>query len=114
MTYANTPSTEDSPGLSFASSTVAGAANESFTMWLMYQPPTKANGSVTNTIPVPIAAVNWSWSGNALITNGVWTLLSASPNSGPMQVPYYSTTNFPQWNAVLSNSAMFVPITCPP
>lgn len=108
--YASSPGTEDSPGLSLFPTSVAGAAtNTSFTMWLMYQPP------LTNSIPViavPIASVNWSWSGNALLTDGGWTLISAFPISGPMQVPSYPTTNFPQWNTVANNSNVFVPVPC--
>ncbi len=48
----------------------------------------------TGSVWVPLQKVDWSWSGHALLSNGVWNLLSPSNTA-----TNYSTTNYPAWNS---------------
>jgi hypothetical protein len=53
--------------------------SDTFEMWMMFQP--------TNGIPVPLRAVNWSWSGAATNYLGGWFLKSGSNSTNPSDFP---------------------------
>jgi uncharacterized repeat protein (TIGR03803 family) len=83
---------EDSPS-SDLSGTKQFTRTESFTTRLMYQPDAQ-NGSTT--IAVPIAAVDWSWSGNATAdTSGNYQNNSNAGTSSASVRP--NITDFPVW-----------------
>jgi hypothetical protein len=83
----------DTPGLPLTGRIEAIDA-ETHQTCLMFQ------SSVTNSIWVPLKQVNWSWSGDAVLTNGTWELVSHS-NPDPAII---DTTNFTwtsNWNVEL-------------
>ena len=63
------------------------AANDNFVMYLMfkYDP---------NSIYVPMQSVNWSWSGSATNSAGVWQIISQQP---PSNLSVNPDPGFPQW-----------------
>ena len=74
--------------------------SDTFEMWLMYQP--------TNGIPVPIRAVNWSWTGSATNYLGLtWMLKQATNSVNPVDFP---TSTFPQWNSDVTNDSLVPPV----
>jgi hypothetical protein len=81
----------DTPGFSLAGHVEVTEA-ESHQTWLMFQP------SVTNSIWVPLKQVNWGWSGDAVLTNGTWTLPSHS-NPDPTVT---DATMHPSWTSTWS------------
>lgn len=64
--------TQDSPGMQFFTNVEQATIQDSFRMFLMHDP---ASGWPVS-VPVPIWQVDWSWAGNALLTNGAWRLVS--------------------------------------
>ena len=68
-------------------------ASDSFTTWLMYQPP--SNGS--NVVWVPLQSLGWSWNGTGTNSNGVWSANGALNSPGSAT----DTNTPPQWNMTL-------------
>jgi hypothetical protein len=102
--YSSNPNiTDDSPSITFFTNYLEVAAADNFCMWLMYTPPG------TNSVPVPLRAVRWNWSGDAIQTNGVWQLISGSGSAAPDN----DTNGFPTWTGVVSGSTPWSSITCP-
>lgn len=90
--------TVDSPSIGFdglvtSSSTVTMNANDSFTMWLMYNPNHTGNG-----VWVPLKKVDWFWNAQATF-NGSWT---HSGNNSPNPA-FQDTTTFPAWTSIVPN-----------
>jgi hypothetical protein len=91
-------SLSDDPAIGLTSGLTAVSANENFTTYLIYQPPT------TGAIWVTLAVMNWNWSGTTTLTNGSWsqptaTNFSANPAGANSNVQ-------PQW----STNILSVPI----
>ena len=94
--------TADSPyALLFGNATNAPyktvSDSSAFTMWLMFQP---AGGNW-----VPLASLDWSWSGTATLTNvptsgNYWNLTSSHP---PSRSYGYSTVVYPRWTNNIQN-----------
>ena len=64
----------------------------SFSMYLMWDP------RLTNSIPIPLGHVNWSWSFDAKFANSAWTIASSS--GGPTNTPPFTVSSgFPQWSS---------------
>ena len=90
--------TDDSPAAYLCSYYTNVTRQDSFTMYLLFQPDTSAPN-----IFVPIKQVGWSWSGSAVLisSNGnSWSLTSSSPPSGlsvgnPIQYPTWHNQLFP-------------------
>jgi hypothetical protein len=78
----------DLPGLPLSESIEAIDAEGQQT-WLMFQP------SDTNSIWAPLVQVDWNWSGDAVLTNGTWTLVSYS-NPDPTVI---NSTTPPAWTS---------------
>jgi uncharacterized Zn-binding protein involved in type VI secretion len=89
----------DSPNLPLPSGYVRGVASGNFEMWMMFQP--------TNGIPVPLRAVNWSWSGSATNNAGTWLLESGATNS--VNPTDFDTETYPLWNSDARNKQWIPP-----
>lgn len=82
-----TLSVQDGPGTYWYSS----VANDSFTTYVMYQPPSSGGQP---TINVPLQSLTWSWGATASLNNSVWSVLqgpqwtSAQPSN---------TDAYPSW-----------------
>lgn len=74
-------STSDSPGMDLTSDSLATYSLDA-EMYLMFQP------TGTNTIPVPVSEVDWSWAGS-------WPPASGNTSQPTTLVP----SQEPQWNA---------------
>jgi len=85
----------DIPNMGVSSNYLQVTASDNMKMWLLFKP----DGS--NSIFVPLRAVNWSWSGAATNNAGIWTLESGATNS--VNPPDFDTTTFPQWNGNVTN-----------
>lgn len=82
----------DSPALYLCNYYTNVTRQDSFTMYLMFDPDCS-----TGKIPVPLKKVDWSWSGSAVLTNAdqnLWMLASGAPPSGPAAV---DTIFHPTW-----------------
>jgi len=80
-------STNDSPGIILYSDASEATASFNATMYLMWQPNASAS------IPVPLAYIGWQWSGDAVQTNGAWSLKSSSRSANQFVV----SSGFPAW-----------------
>jgi hypothetical protein len=95
---------------------------DAFVTTFMFKPSTGPNGTISDSIWVPLNSFAWSYSGTAVNNNGSWTWAS-SPTPNPTQEPaagtYDSTSvpmpaiftdpaTFPTWSGV--NAA---PTPCP-
>src|SRR5208282_2558794 len=98
----NPNTTQDSPQIP-STNYMEVAGTDSFCMWLMYIPPG------TNTVSVPLSAVRWNWSGDAVQSNGTWQLISGSGSAGPAS----DTNGFPVWSALVNGTTPWSSITCP-
>ena len=79
----------DSPRFAISSAqVVAGDTNQSYTMYLFWQPP--------DGIFVPIGSVAWSWNGSFALRASGFVLTGSGISSNP-SVAY--TTPFPTWSA---------------
>ena len=86
----------DDPGMELPNGSEYALCQQSdtFEMWMMYQP--------SNGIPVPLRAVNWSWTGSATNYLGLsWMLKQGTNTVNPADFP---TTTFPQWNSNVTNA----------
>jgi hypothetical protein len=83
----------DFPAVALSSGYTEVGVQESFSTYLMFQ-------VVSSSSWVPVAVVNWSWAGDAVLANGTWTLKSSSPNpepGGTAAVAGASAAAFPSW-----------------
>ncbi|RYG38578.1 hypothetical protein EON81_03275 [bacterium] len=93
----------DSPQQFFTTPLVSGdlggtnwysaGANDSFSTWVMYRPPTVPGQATTY---IPLASYTWMWGGSATKSGGVWTV-SGDPASGKTS-SHTRTTTHPSWN----------------
>ena len=90
--YAVGSSTDDSPRQGVGPCDDSSvSANDSFTMWLMFRPPS------TNAIWVPLRNVSWSWSGQGgRFTTCGWILSSSNHSTNPAD---QDSTTFPTWTS---------------
>ncbi len=79
----------------------AATAEDSFTTWVMYQPPSNGNGA---TKWVPLASHDWGWSGTAE-NLAPWALTARSQNSGG----YTPTDTHPTWLARAGSPVLMGP-----
>ena len=93
--YSAAASTNDSPGIEFESN-LEVVINESFDMYLMFQP----TGLSEPTIWVPLSVVHWSWVGDATFNGASWVMNNSSKPSNPQAV---STTTHPTWTLNAAN-----------
>jgi len=94
--YSSITHAGDNPRQPIDNSRLQYVANDTATMWLMFQP------SLANSIPVPLLKVDWSWYG--AIENrggGNWVLTARSNTVNP---PPVATTEFPQWSQLANDS----------
>jgi hypothetical protein len=94
--YASGSSTEDSPRSIFGPCDFSAfSINDSFTMWLMFQP------GGTGSIWVPLREVSWNWAGSAgRITTCGWLLTGSSHSNNPAD---QDSTTFPQWTTNITS-----------
>jgi len=95
----------DNPGWSFPSSpgTYPGLTTDFHAkMYTLWQPPG------TNSIPVPMGYVTWSWDGIATYSGGSWNVSGSSTSS---ESGFTSSTAYPTWGNVFVNGT---PVTCYP
>jgi hypothetical protein len=74
--------------------------SDSFTDYLMFQPEDTGGATLSNSIPVPMYSMTWSWSGVASQTNSApaaYELLSHSASASGISV----TEDFPQWTNIV-------------
>jgi hypothetical protein len=102
----NPPTTWDAPGVPLLTNYVEAIASNSFCMWLMYVPPG------TNSIAVPSRAVNWNWSGDAVLSNGVWRMKTGTGTASAAADG--ATNGFPAWTGVVKGNETASPVSCPP
>lgn len=88
------PTTVDSPLVVLEQGYKKYSANESFTAWVMYIP------EGNDVIPIPIASLDWSWSGVATKTNSIWGLTSSSNSQNPSGT---ATSTFPEWKGLVQD-----------
>lgn len=93
--YSAATSTTDSPATSLDSGYVEKTANDSFTMYLMFQP------SGFGSIFVPLRQVSWSWGGDAVYSGGTWLLPFSHNTLNPVDT---DTTSFPEWTRNAANN----------
>ncbi len=93
-------STSDSPEIPIFADYTSLSVSFSASMYLMWQATT------TNSIPIPLGSVNWSWSGTANYVNSTWQLASSSENAGT----FIAGAGFPTWTSANTNGS--VPSSC--
>jgi|SRR5450432_3035003 len=102
--YATGTSTSDSPSGALSSSTYKKVAR-SFTaqMYLLWDPvlPAGCTGGGCTSIPIPLGAVSWGWSGTASYSSPNWSL-TASSKTTPSWVP--SSSSYPTWSDLVPYS----------
>lgn len=80
--------TADSPAEHLDGSLLQATADDTFEMWLMFQP------TGAGSIWVPLRKVTWSWSGATTRSGITWTLNSSNHSLFPSDV---DSTTHPQW-----------------
>jgi hypothetical protein len=88
----------DSPGTPLYAGLKKKTANDKYALYLMFKP------SVASAIWVPLAKLNWGWTGTAESTDGgtTWTKTSGSQDaSNPNGA---SATEFPEWSDTKTDS----------
>lgn len=90
--YETGESAEDSPGIAFGRGWREVEINDSFQMWLMFKP----TGVSESTIWVPLRAVNWGFSGKAVLSGTTWQLMNPNP-SQPTNPPDADSITHPRW-----------------
>jgi len=92
VSYTTGQNLDDSPGVPLISGFSDLTAAGSFSSYLMWQP---YGTGMSTSIAVPLGHMNWSWSGEAQLNNGIWSVVS-----NPVQpTPSWSATlDFPQWS----------------
>jgi hypothetical protein len=96
-------SVNDNPAEEVSAGADQVRVQDAFEMYLMYKP----SGSAA--IYVPITYVEWSWAGQADLTNNVW-VLSSSPAAGVISPPNGDTEPpYPAW----TNKFQFAPVSAP-
>lgn len=84
--------TDDSPANYLASVYTNIARQDSFTMYLMFQPDVATGKTL-----VPLKKVNWSWSATAVLTNSALNLWSITSASAPTAISFTDTAQHPTW-----------------
>lgn len=87
--------TADSPAEHLNSALLQASADDTFEMWLMFQP------TGTGSIWVPLRKVTWSWSGTTSRSGITWTLNSSSHSTNPSDA---DSTTHPQWTRNTSSN----------
>jgi hypothetical protein len=69
----------------------------SFTMYLMW------DSHLTNSMPVALGHIDWTWSFDAKFANSTWSLVSSS--GGPTATPAFTVSSyFPRWSKEITGN----------
>ena len=93
--------TDDNPSVTLSTSYTEESDSMSAHMYVLW------SSGLTNSIPVPLGYVSWSWYGDAKYTSGAWHLQSSSTRSANT---FQASTSYPAWTTYYSKGSKLGPI----